>query len=320
MDQDSEEDIDWLETLGPDWLSVDFPRKYYAAALISDRYANSRPDDHTMRPGYKPGIKEIGELEVSAEDLLPFLDIKKKYASKFYGELSDKIGAENLRLYREALLDWQDGIRNHSEKIKRLKKSVFEYLRSSAQPIWCNEYLPADTPPLLSISVTKTIIDLHSAIFEEVLDDAHYKVQRLNTNLKYGYIHRGMNVKDLAIIRKYYENKWPYCEKSFLSSYSYSIHVAEQFAEIVRSSEGVSVNKAIVSSLYDNFYLRTIGSSMLNEELNIKQFELLSIPSISRLHLNYEGFNDGMHDFLLSEEYKAYTGGGYLKELQDYDP
>lgn len=310
-EEEMEEVFEWLNEINPDWTKKEYPSKYYKNNLLAERYNSELIYKDSMRPIYKPGIKEIEPYDLNYSFMKHFINLKDKYANNFEMYIKDNLSTEQYNLYKNMINDWSDGKRRNSTLIKNLKKSIYNYLKYNGIGIYCSKEEEncivrrnPDSIDLLTPYSLRLIILKQADLIESLLDEVQYK-EGINTfgdmSIKYLDIHRGLNLNNLEYFRETSNSNFIYCEKNILNSYSISINVAEKFSLIKNNIADKNDYKIILSSSYNHFYKNVIASSFLNESLNINQFELLTFPP-QKVCLNFEGLNDGMYDYRLDPE------------------
>jgi hypothetical protein len=318
------EDITWFEENAPSWVQHDYPKKYAATNILAERSNSTLFHSESMRPKFRKGRKYIGREEIQSENLWPYIDLRKKYRLRFELELKNRIDRNQIKIYQNTLKNWIDGGRSDNPIIINFKKSIHEYLKVS---VYRGKYFSIEngedynffSPNYLTTDSIKNILELQTILLEQFFHDADNLLDHDIFDLKNPYLHRGLNILEFDNLNKYVKEKEHYREMGILSSYSLSFNIAEKFSLINKYyKQKIPTNKCIVSSSYDNFYSRVIGSPLLNKELHIRQFEFLCIPSSEKFFLSYEGLNDHIHDFLIDKNFKPYCGGGArLEDIEE---
>ena len=328
MDSDIDEAIEWLEQISPNWTKHDYPSKYYANDFMLNRVNSELFSKETMRPGFVSGEKEITDTDLKYSFLKHFIELKPKYNNKFEKLVKEEIGCDQFDIYCNTIEDWSDGVRRNSIRIKSLKNTIYRFCIKNGQQFYCDEKEldkikkgKINNEELTLESIEK-IINIIAEIIEELLDEVQYIEGPDfygNLGIKYLDLHRGINIEEIKNFIHIYEEKKYYYELYALNSYSLSLGVAEKFANINRDYKNKNKKKynLILSSSYNSFYKRVLASSMINKELNIKQFELLTFP-VEKCYLNFEGFNDNVYDFRIDRKHKEYIGGIEQEFMEKY--
>lgn len=314
--KEHEEAMQWMEEISPEWSKKDYPDKYIH--ILADRYNTKKFQKKSMRPKYKKGKKFIGTIDIEIEMLSYFFKNRDRFRLAFNKEIKNKIGEIQYKIYINILKNWIDGGRKNNPIILCFKKSIDEYLKNKSKRYYCEEdgsVLSCAESNRLSVNSIEQILELQSSYLETFFSEANDNLMSDYNIFRNPYLHRGINILRYEDIYKYYEKKLYYKELEILSSYSLSINVAEKFCLInLHYNKPIQTHKIILSSKYNNFHKRIIASSLLNYELDIRQLELLSIPSIEYFYLSYEGLNDNVFDFLIDKSFKEYSGGGVVQE------
>jgi len=255
----------------------------------------------TYRPSYRKGTKRYDPSSVEAEGIKVFIEnivrIKKDYKEEF----TDTVKYDQQRLFFHLLEDWIDGKKDrNTTAIKSLKKDIFVYMLNeyptlSKEHIFCEENVSKYKSGGLNVDTIRNIIELNTKYLEEYysLIVAHGTI---DLDARDFMLHRGLSVKNGRTL----ETK-EYKEKKFLTSYSLSLSLAEQFALLGYNDH------VLISGGLELFDSRIIASSLLHDSLLNLQLECLAIPHWRIFELKYNTFFDGVYDYTLQlpEDYRG---------------
>lgn len=286
--------------------------QYIDSELMYDRFSDSTLDgvSEVERKRNTPGaMKEVDFGEISYLNLDFFDDHKNKIQEDFFTELSAKIGESRCDLFCNLICDyWMDGgAKRKSKEIEALRVSIKDYIMdfgfvSSPENIQVTddvnqEILPSFYPEEIDeiIRVNREMMD---GYFPEWLDGIEPKSELSMNDI---YCRRGLSLdKELEV---------DYHEKSYLSSYSLSISITEQFAKTYNKP-----HPAIISSKLSNFRSRILFFAPFLKGVDVEQYEVGVIPHWQTLKVISQGEYGGISEYLLeSEEYLDNT----LSEIEN---
>jgi hypothetical protein len=278
-------------------LMDNMPKSIQYLKLYGDR-TNGYQDleKRTYRTEYREGIKEYDSSTIGVEGVEVFLEKIKPYKEEYCIELKDTIGEKEYNKFNYLLKDWVDGksVRD-SFRIQGLKKDIFDALMAKYRTLTPDKLFTSEDvseyksgglscDSIISImKLNREYLDIYMKLVNEIPDSEYMLFRGLNVGC-----HLNLETNE-------------YREKKFLTSFSFSPSLAEQFA--VTGKEKRVLIKGELSIFQD----RIIATSLLHSSLKEKQLEVLVCPYWMTLELKKESVFDGIEEYILqySENYKG---------------
>lgn len=246
-------------------------------------------ENDSYRTKFHKGVKKYDYSTIDVEGVKVFLEKITPYRKQYQDELTESIGKNEYNKFKAVLKDWVDGkSKRNSTNIRALKKDIFIALQ---------KYLPTLEPSKLFskedvstyygkgltyqtittiIELNRKYLDMYMELTDEISDSEYM-------------LFRGLNVdKELNLETDTYK------EDNFLTSYSFSPSLAEQFS-ITGKKKSV-----IIKGDLKLFQDRIIATSLLHSPLKRTQLEILVCPHWTTMRLKYDGYFDGIEEYTLS--------------------
>ena len=245
--------------------------------------------NNSYRTKYHKGVKKYDYSTIDAEGVKVFLGKITPYRKQYQDELIKIIGKSEYSMFKNLLKDWVDGkSRRDALNICALKKDIFIALQKylpTLEPsklftkedvsIYCGRGLAYQTIATI-LELNRKYLDMYMEFTDEISDSEYM-------------LFRGINVdKNLNLETDTYR------EDNFLTSYSFSPSLAEQFS-ITGKEKGVMIKGNL--KLFQD---RIIATSLLHSPLKRTQLEILVCPHWTTMQLKCDGTFDGIEEYTLS--------------------
>lgn len=260
--------------------------------LVNDSTAES----DVMRTQNSPGRKSITEDEARVIFINYYKDNKKGMECEFHTRMKDAgVPSSKLDQYYRIVLDcWCDGRskRTRSDEIKSLEMSLLYYDRELGNKAFVKNALPCDIDPLFNVKETCALLHVNMKLMELFIDDyiADCGVDISSDSI---WIRRGMFIKKSELLLY---KEFELIELRYLTSYSFSITVAEQFAQTSGTGNMGAGLPIIVSIPICEYIDRLVIFSLFIPGMPVDQVEIVVAPPCTSKILRDTGPHGEIYD------------------------
>lgn len=242
----------------------------------------------------EPGTKVVTESEYVSSMGLFFdtnrPDMEKDFQERMLAEISE----DKLQRYFEIIVNyWTKGFAyRETPEVESLDMSVFNFLkRHTPDPnIFVRKKIKSNVDPLFDndemqhlVNVNKELIDLYFNDFRDYSYEQGNDISWFEL-----WLHRGIHLS------RPYENRSQYIENRFLTSYTTSITIMEQFSQIIPRK----VPTLISGRLYD-LYDRIFAFFAFIPKMPGVQQEVILMPPVRPFIVKLMHFTDLLYEYEL---------------------
>lgn len=217
-------------------------------------------------------------------------ELQKEFKESFIKELGEK----KYRHYIAMILDqWSDGqsLRLKRNELTNFKKAIHTFLENnnSKKQVYCLTSLDDYNLTLFTGHDIDKIIELNKSMMQYVIEDwIEARPNGLQISTNNIYFRRGLNFE--------LEGRTGiYTEKDYISSYTLSLSIAEQFSQTGKNQ------RTIVNTDFGMFEDRVIFFAPFIEGMNPKQIEIGIIPQFNKpLTYTYQTEIGNIKEYLLN--------------------
>ncbi|EQA46556.1 hypothetical protein LEP1GSC050_0112 [Leptospira broomii serovar Hurstbridge str. 5399] len=241
--------------------------------------------------------------EIQSSFLSDISEYFNKFRNEYFDDIEDALGYAGIKTYREFVFDY---VNKKDPKFRSpLETSIHEllkgFIRKKYRKLYCRDCVGEGIQSFrnLDFDSIESILKVNEDYFNRIIDSAD----------EFTFIHRGQQK------RKPYRNKSVYIERKLITSYSFSISVAESFATF--GKKGLQIPEMIgieANEIFDRIFAMPMFFDTL-PAVHHKSYELLLIPPLEEIRIYQDISPDGASEYVILNENSKYFER-YIAEIE----